>query len=196
MFPSLETERLLLTPRVEADNAPLQPLFNDWAIIQNLTDLVPWPYPEDGTTEYWRDILSPKMASGDELCWAIRLKSDPADAIGQINLRPNAEDEHRGFWIGRPHWGQGYVTEAANAVTEYWFETMDKPKLIISARHDNDASNRIKEKQGFRLIKSVMKKYAGGFEHESLQWELTREEWRARLSASASPQPPTPKIPS
>ncbi len=196
MFPALETPRLLLTPRVESDNADLQPLFNDWGIIQNLTDLVPWPYPDNGTEEYFRDLLGPKMASGEELCWAIRLKSDPSKAIGQINLRPTAEEEHRGFWIGQHYWRQGIITEAVAPVTEYWFEVLDKPLLIISARIDNAASNRVKESQGFRLIGRASKPYAGGFVHETLKWELTRDEWRARLNASASPQSPAPKTPS
>lgn len=178
MFPALETERLLLTPRAASDNADLQPLFSDWEIIKNLTDIVPWPYPDDGMETYWRDTLGPDLAAGKERAWALRLKSAPEKAIGQINLRaPGAEDQ-RGFWLGRPYWGRGLMQEAAEAVTAYAFNVLGYEKMVIPTRHDNHASNRIKEKQGFRLIKQITKRYAGGDEHMSLLWELSRDAYR------------------
>lgn len=180
MHPALETPRLILIPRTAEDNPALLPLFNNWDVVQFLSDAVPWPYPETGMDDYWREDLSHKMANGTEWCWTLRLKTNPDVPMGQINLRIWDEQEHRGFWLGKPYWGKGYMTEAADAVTRFWFMELNQPVLKISARVDNDASNRIKVSQGFKLVGGKDKSYAGGYSYKSLQWELTREEYIAR----------------
>lgn len=179
--PQLETVRLLLVPRCADDNPHLQPLFNNWNIIQFMVAAVPWPYPDDGCAQHWQDIVEPKMKLGEEFCWTLRAKENPEVRMGQINLRAQgAAEEHRGFWLGVPYQKQGFMQEAADEIMRYAFEEQGYARLLIGARDDNTASNRIKEKQGFRRIKSQIKKYAGGFEHESVQWELTRDDYFAR----------------
>lgn len=179
--PQLETKRLLLLPRCADDNAHLQTLFNCWDIIQFMVATVPWPYPDGGTQKFWQDYLEPKMKSGEEFCWTLRPKENPEIRMGQINLRAQgAAEEHRGFWLGVPYQKKGYMQEAADEVTRYAFEDQDYVRMVIGARNDNEASNRIKEKQGFIKRQGRIKKYAGGFEHESVQWELTRDNYFAR----------------
>src|SRR6185312_658218 len=123
MVPTLETKRLILR-RIEVADAPqIQRLFPQWEIVKYLNKFVPWPYPADGALTFVRDLAVPAMEQGDECNWTIRLKSEPEQVIGCINLTKKG-DTNRGFWLGLPWHGHGYMTEANDVVTEFWFETL------------------------------------------------------------------------
>ncbi len=55
-----------------------------------------------------------------------------------------------GYWLGVDHWGQGFGTEAARAVIDYFFEEFDLDQLISGARVVNPSSRNILEKCGFQ----------------------------------------------
>jgi RimJ/RimL family protein N-acetyltransferase len=55
-----------------------------------------------------------------------------------------------GYWLGVEHWGQGFGTEAARAVIDFFFEEFDAEHLISAARVANPASRNILEKCGFQ----------------------------------------------
>ena len=57
--PTLQTERLLLTPLQLADAPAMQQLFPQWEIVRFLNNRVPWPYPEDGALRYIQDVALP-----------------------------------------------------------------------------------------------------------------------------------------
>lgn len=116
---ALYTERLILRPLELADADAIQQQFPRWEVVRYLNALIPWPYPADGALTYLRDIALPAIAAGKEWHWSIRLKSAPDQLIGNVSLM-NEQDNNRGFWLG-PKWqGQGLMTEASAAVTEYW----------------------------------------------------------------------------
>ena len=77
MVPALETRRLLLRPLSLADAARTQQLFPHWEIVRHLTTQVPWPYPADGALTYYRDVVLPAIARGEEWHWTLRLRSSP-----------------------------------------------------------------------------------------------------------------------
>lgn len=56
-----------------------------------------------------------------------------------------------GYWISRPHWGQGFATEACEALTDI-ARTLALPSLEGSHFVDNPASGRVLEKLGFEPI--------------------------------------------
>lgn len=106
MTPELETKRLLLRPLELADAEQTQPLFSQWEIVKFLNASVPRPYPADGAYRYYRDVILPAVARGDEWDWSLRLKTAPAQIIGAISL-VRGERINRGFWIALPWQGQG-----------------------------------------------------------------------------------------
>ena len=178
--PALETERLILRPLREDDAPAIQRHFPQWEVVRNLLSKVPWPYPADGAETNTRDTLQ-KMAAGEMLVWVIVLKGDAADEpVGRIDLRPDAGDhEMRGFWLAPEHWGQGLMTEAAEAVTAHAFETLRWPWIWVTNAADNAASHRIKEKQGFELMEVTEGEFVEGRKPREV-WRLTREAWLAR----------------
>ncbi len=178
MVPVLETKRLLLRPLELADAPQIQVLFPHWEIVKHLNNIVPWPYPADGSLKHIRDVTLPAIARGEDWGWSIRLKSEPEQIIGRISLYPKGEN-NRGFWMGIPWQGKGYMTEACDAATEFWFETLGFKVLRVPKAVDNTASRRISLHQGMRVIREEMRDFVIG-RLPAEMWEITREEWRAR----------------
>ena len=176
--PTLTTSRLLLHP-LELDDAPqIQLLFPHWEIVRYLAAQVPWPYPADGAYRHIRDMALPAVERGEAWHWTLRLKSAYDQIIGSIDLRKK-ENDNRGFWLGLPWQRQGLMTEACQAVTDFWFDTLKFPVLRAPKAIPNVASRRISENQGMRLIATEDREYVSG-RFPSEIWEITAEEWRAR----------------
>jgi ribosomal-protein-alanine N-acetyltransferase len=178
MMPVLQTKRLILRPIELADAPQVQALFANWEIVKLLNNRVPWPYPPDGAETFIRDVALPAVAQGKQWVWTIRLKTEPDQIIGTINLMANQKD-NRGFWLGLPWQRQGLMTEACEVVTDFWFDTLQFPVLRVSKAAGNTASRRVSEKQGMRLVATVEKDYVSGRLPSDL-WEITAAEWRAR----------------
>jgi [ribosomal protein S5]-alanine N-acetyltransferase len=178
----IETPRLVLRPLELADAPQIQAIFPQWEIVKCLNRKVPWPFPENGAKTFICDIALPAMARGDGWFWTIRLKSSPEHLIGVINLRSN-EEEHRGFWLDPRMQRQGYMTEACDAVTDFWFEVLKFPVLRVGKAVENTGSRRISERQGMRRTAIVERDYVSGRLPAEL-WEITVEEWRARKARS------------
>ncbi len=177
MTPTLETPRLWLRPLTLDDAPSIQALFAQWEIVRLLAAIVPWPYPADGALTFVRDIALPQMARGEAWHWSLRLKDEPGQLIGVISLM-TGDDQNRGFWIGRPWQGRGLMTEAAVAVTDYWFDVLKFPVLRAPKAAANAASRRISEKQHMRLVATDQRDYVSGRSATEI-WEITAEEWRA-----------------
>jgi ribosomal-protein-alanine N-acetyltransferase len=175
--PTLDTPRLLLRELVLADADRTQILFPHWEIVKHLNAVVPWPYPADGARQFYEQVELPAMARGEHWTWSIRLKTNPDLLIGSISLMRG--DENRGFWLGLPWHGQGLMTEASDAVTDFWFDVLKFPVLRVPKAIANAASRRISEKQGMRVIATVERDYVGGRLPAEI-WEVTADEWRAR----------------
>ena len=163
-----------------SDAEQTQSLFPHWEIVRYLANRIPWPYPPDGALTFFRDIALPAMERGEEWHWTLRLKSAPARMIGFISLMRTAE-HNRGFWLGVPWHGQGLMTEACDAVTDYWFAVLRQPVLRTQKAAANLASRGISEKQGMRLVSTYEGEYVSGRLPGEV-WEITAEEWKARRS--------------
>jgi RimJ/RimL family protein N-acetyltransferase len=161
-----------------ADAQQTQLLFPHWEIVRYLSNVVPWPYPPDGAYEHYRDSALPAMERGDAWHWTLRLKTDSERLIGSINLR-KGEDVNRGFWLGLTWQRQGLMTEACEAVTDFWFNTLKFPVLRVTKAVANVASSRISEKSGMRIVAAEERDYVSGRLPTEI-WEITAEEWNAR----------------
>jgi [ribosomal protein S5]-alanine N-acetyltransferase len=52
------------------------------------------------------------------------------------------ENDNRGFWLGLPWQGQGLMSEACDAVTDYRFFTLNFPVMRVPKAIANTASRR------------------------------------------------------
>ncbi|MGY4317446.1 RimJ/RimL family protein N-acetyltransferase [Bradyrhizobium sp. JR3.5] len=139
----LETERLTLRKPTLADVKAIARLANDRRIAEN-TRRLPHPYTQDDAIDFVRAL----GAGGRETVFLIENNHTPIGMVG-IDWREEAAAE-LGYWLGVDHWGQGFGTEAARAVIDYFFEEFDLDQLIAGARVVNPSSRNILEKCGFQ----------------------------------------------
>jgi len=182
--PPLETTRLLLRAMEEADLPQIQTIFPQWEIVKHLNAKVPWPYPANGAEIFFRELALPARESGEEWLWTIRLKTEPTTIIGAISLT-RGEHENRGFWLDPRLHRQGYMSEACDAVTDFWFEVLKFPVLRAPKAAANVGSCKISQKQSMRVIERSERDYVSGRLPSEL-WEITAEEWRARKHAQSA----------
>jgi ribosomal-protein-alanine N-acetyltransferase len=178
MISELQTPRLLLKPLSLFDAPQIQLLFPHYELVRFLADRVPWPYPADGAHRYIEDLAIPAMERGDEWHWTLRLKTAPTQLIGTISLM-KGDKQNRGFWLGLAWQGQGFMTEAAEVVTDYWFNVLKFPVLRAPKAIPNETSRRISEKQGMRVVAIEERDYVSG-KFPSEIWEITAADWNAR----------------
>jgi RimJ/RimL family protein N-acetyltransferase len=107
-----------LRPLELADAEQAQELFPQWEVVRYLSNQVVWPFPPDGVYRYYFDVALPQAERGEAWHWTLRLKTDRTRLIGAISLM-NGEEINRGFWLGVPWHGQGLMSEACEAVTDY-----------------------------------------------------------------------------
>ncbi|WP_016737808.1 GNAT family N-acetyltransferase [Gluconobacter thailandicus] len=178
-IPVFETERLLLVPLRLLDAPSIQTKFPRWEIVKFMNANIPWPYPGDGALTFLRDFAIPAMEKGVEWHWSLRLKENSDELIGVISLH-DYPDDNRGFWLC-PEWqGRGLMTEACNAVTDFWFNKLNRKLLRAPKASQNLASRRISVCSGMRLVWTGERDYVCGRERGEI-WEITAEEWNARI---------------
>ena len=184
MINPLDTARLVLKPIQPGDAGQIQAIFPQWEVVRYLASTVPWPYPADGAHAYCRDAAG-AVESGEGWTWTIRTKAQPDRIIGIIELMTDTNN-NRGFWLAPACQGQGLMTEACEAVTDYWFDVLGFPVMRAWKAAANEASRRISRRQGMRLIDVLERDYVSGRLSAEL-WEITAEEWRARRSMRPHP---------
>ena len=143
-IPVFETERLVLrAPRLE-DAKAIAALANDRRIAEN-TRRIPHPYRLSDAEEF---ISAARRSSGE---MALTVSARDGELIGGCGLALlDGPAPEIGYWLGVPHWGKGYATEAARALIDYAFTELDHKVLQAGARVTNPASRRILEKCGFQ----------------------------------------------
>ncbi len=176
MFPELNTNRLVLRQFHRDDLEPICTLLDNYEVSKMLT-VVPHPYTRaDG--EWWLNHNQTTPLC-DGINWAIESEHGFS---GTISIRI-AEDGHPrlGYWLGEPFWGKGYMSEAAEAVVQYCFETLGSAKVTSGAFEENDGSLNVLAKNAFQTIGSRPDKSRarGDTELTLIDVELTRERWEA-----------------
>lgn len=139
----LETERLTLRRPTLADVKAIARLANDRRIAEN-TRRLPYPYLQDHAVEFVRATA----AAAQDTVFLIEHNHTPLGMAGISWLEP--ETPELGYWLGVEHWGQGFGTEAARAVIDFFFEEFSFEQLVSGARVANPASRNILEKCGFQ----------------------------------------------
>lgn len=136
----IETERLTLKKLGIADKERLINLIGDSRVSETLSN-VPYPYTDEDA-EYWLDSVKTS-----EFKLSIFQNSV---LIGGIGLLPEADDScELGYWLGFEYWGQGYATEACNALLDYTKANTSFKNFRANVYKGNVASSKVLEKIGF-----------------------------------------------
>ncbi|MEQ8370424.1 MAG: GNAT family N-acetyltransferase [Alphaproteobacteria bacterium] len=176
----LETPRLRLRPWADSDLHDLVRLIGDWAVSRWL-DEPPWPYTyDDGRAWIARNQARQRDHPPD--AWAIARRRDDR-LLGAISLHDWRGENELGYWLGRPFWRQGLMSEAVAALLPLAFAERDLPAIVSRALPDNAGSCGVLHKAGFRVVGEValgQPARTGGASF--LLHSLTRQAWSASTS--------------
>ncbi|MGE5231429.1 MAG: GNAT family N-acetyltransferase [Deltaproteobacteria bacterium] len=148
--PEIATVRLVLSP-FRADDAPALERLAGAPEVADTTISIPHPYTRADAERF---IASQRESAtrGDEAVFGIRLGTS-GELLGCVSLRAIDRvhlQAELGYWIGVPHWGRGYATEAAEAVVRYGFGTLALNRIYAHHMARNPASGRVLERVGMR----------------------------------------------
>jgi RimJ/RimL family protein N-acetyltransferase len=148
-FPVLVTERLRLRCFEQTDIPLVHQYLNDPQVAGTLMDITP-PYSlydalalvahsHDAFTEGSAYLFAVARQTTDELIGYCDIEVQPQHRRGEI-----------AYWIGQPHWRQGYATEAARRVVRFGFETLRLNRIYAHVLHHNTASAHVLRKAGLQ----------------------------------------------
>lgn len=192
MFPDLtrddvfriETRRLWLRWPNARDAEAIVTLAGDRAVAE-MTARIPHPLDRATVDAFVIDVRRANT-EGTGLTLALAARSAPTRLIGLVGIarEPGAEAAHLGYWLGRPHWGAGLMSEAVGALVHAYFAYAGGTCLIAEARLDNPASRRVLERAGLaeteRRVRAVPLR---GGEHAVACFRLERDAWAAADAA-------------
>jgi ribosomal-protein-alanine N-acetyltransferase len=139
----IRTARLVLRPLVDADAARIAELAGDWDIAR-MTARIPYPYSVDLAHQWIHGLAQGEVVRGIV---------HRGELIGVTGYLPDSEGSAEvGYWVGRPWWGHGFATEAAEAMIRHCFGSGKIARVTCSHFIDNPASQRVITKLGFRLL--------------------------------------------
>jgi ribosomal-protein-alanine N-acetyltransferase len=148
LFPTIETERLVLRKMTLADAANVFEYFSDELVtryfgIENFTKLE----EAEEIIKAFNNGYEKKAA----IRWGIAL-SETNEIIGSIGFhninRTNSRVEV-GYEITRKEWNKGYATEALLAAIAFMFETVGVNRIGATVRPENIPSQQMLKKIGF-----------------------------------------------
>ena len=146
----IKTKRLELRPTNENDLDCLADLYGDPEVMEYIlpplsrtivSEMIHWFQKEWNRLGYGHFALFEKQSG---------------DFIGQCGLqkfeaKPDAEEVQLSFVIAKTFWGQGYATEAAEAVLDFGFTRKGLCRVVAVTTEGNCLSKRVLEKSGFQF---------------------------------------------
>ncbi|UTR14806.1 GNAT family N-acetyltransferase [Salipaludibacillus sp. LMS25] len=148
-LPTLTTDRLKLRKITLEDT---EDMFH-YASDEEISRYVTWDtHPSLKETKAFIDHILIKYENNELAPWGIVLKKTN-NLIGTIDF-VNWSTTHRvaeiAYALSRQHWGDGLMTEAAEAVVKFGFQSMDLIRIEAKCFDINRGSARVMEKVGMR----------------------------------------------
>ncbi|MHB8530327.1 MAG: GNAT family N-acetyltransferase [Caulobacteraceae bacterium] len=153
--PILNTHRLTLRPTM-AEDAPRMAILADDSGVARMTTSIPHPF----RLEHAEGFIA-RMAEADPARERVFAIEHPGEGlVGVVGFHPkDGKIPEVGYWLGRPYWGRGYMTEAATAAI-VWAGGEWKKRCVVSGHFtDNPASGQVLCKTGFLYTGVVEPRY-------------------------------------
>lgn len=148
-----------LSQILPGDKLALTRLLNEKEIYDN-TLLIPFPYNEQDAVWWINHVSAIERVNGRQKVWAIR--DQRAELIGgigrQFKYGVDAHKDEIGYWLAKPYWNQGIMTEVLKVFTEICFTKLRLVRIEATVFHFNKASARVLEKAGFEF-EGILRKY-------------------------------------
>ncbi|WP_350301377.1 GNAT family N-acetyltransferase [Peribacillus frigoritolerans] len=146
---TITTKRLVLRLFQISDAVAVTKLCNNYNIYKN-TLYLPYPYTIDDALSWIEHHLN-NFNANKSYEFAITDK-ESGELYGAIALSNNHKFNHGeiAYWIGEKFWGNGYATEAAQAILHFAFEEKQYHKVFARYFNSNPASGRVMQKLGMK----------------------------------------------
>ena len=179
----IQTARLTLRPFQTSD---AEAMYKNWCSDPEVSKYVTWETHKNviETKTILKDWIA-QYERPDYYNWAMEYEGE---VIGNINA--NAKSGYSmaeiGYCMSRRFWNQGFMSEAAEAVTDFLFRDVGLHRLLIRNVRENPASGKVAEKCGYTLEGVERELHFGrdGKYHDIEARSLLREEWERRKSGA------------
>lgn len=174
-FAPIETERLLLRPPRLSDATALADRRSDPAVAE-FQNWVP-PFPLERAEALLAEVSKLDGPASDS--WWMLTITDPDDTtiFGDLAIHPTFDGRsiEIGYTLASSAWGQGFATEAVDALIDRLWSDVRVTRLSAMLHPDNLASERVLERAGFRFEGRTRLSYWVGDENsDDLIYGMTR----------------------
>jgi RimJ/RimL family protein N-acetyltransferase len=184
--PTLHTARLLLRPFTEADTDAIFALHSSPRVLR-YWDALPWK--KRAQAERFIAVCRQIEQEGTGARLAIERAADGV-FIGWcclVKWDPDYRSARMGYCLDDAAWGQGFATEAAGALLQWAFDTLDLNRVQAETDTRNTASSRLLEKLRFVREGTLREDcIVDGEVSDSWVYGLLRREWKQLQSGSAA----------
>ncbi len=182
-IPEIHTPRLWLRPFALTDARRVEELAGH-ADVAAGSLLIPHPYPR-GLAARW--IESHEGAWRENRALILAVCRAEEGVIGSISLLMEEQRQHQhlkltgllGYWLGRPYWGQGLMTEAARALIEFGFCELGLDRIEAQHLPHNLASGRVMRKSGLCYQDQIIETMPDGRSIPLYRYCLDYPDWLA-----------------
>lgn len=117
-----------------------------------LAEYLPWVDKNKSTDDTHSFIKEVQYQRLEGSLYGFGIYSDDV-LVGHISLMHVTDDSppEIGYWISQDSSGRGIVTSAAKAVTDFGLGVLNLGEIVIKARTNNIASNKVAEKLGYEI---------------------------------------------
>ncbi|PIC84673.1 GNAT family N-acetyltransferase [Sporosarcina sp. P1] len=175
MFPTLETDRLILRELTNEDAEGIFACFSNEDVTRFYGQETLKSIEE---AEKFVDIFSKNYSEKIGMRWGIERK-ETKGIIGTIGFNawlPKHKRAEIGYEIHPQQWRKGYTSEAVSEVLSYGFDIMGLTRIGAVVFIENEASNKLLGKVGFQkegVLRNYM--YQDGKAYDTNVYSLLRE---------------------
>jgi RimJ/RimL family protein N-acetyltransferase len=154
--PVISTPRLRLRPLKSADARRIARLANDPGVVR-MVSRMPEPYALADAEAFLAHVQDADPRR--EQVFAVDRPGE--GQIGMLGFHPgDLGRTELGYWLGRPHWGQGYATEAVAAALAWARDGWGRRMIVAGHFEDNPASGGVLCKAGFLYTGEVQRRWS------------------------------------
>jgi RimJ/RimL family protein N-acetyltransferase len=190
----LETQRLVLRRFTIDDVDNLVNLDADPDVMRFVTGGVP-----TSREEIESDFLPAFLGYYDRYegygFWAV-IEKGTGEFLGWFHFRPGPDaapgEVELGFRLRKSAWGKEYATEGSRALIRKGFTELGVQRVIAGAMVVNEASRRVMEKAGLRLVRTFHQPWPypmEGDQYGDVEYALDKADWQQQDADGATDRP-------
>ncbi len=174
----IKTRRLVLKRFKEGD---AKEMFESWASDERVTKYLTWQAHK--SVEETRAILKvwcAEYAYDNRYQWAMEYKGALIGNISVVNYSEGHEYAVIGYCSAVKYWGQGFMTEALEAVLEFLFNEVGFHRVELRHIVENVGSGRVAQKCGMQYEGTARQihRYLDGSFADLAKYGILKEEWQ------------------